>query len=107
MTVKEIIDGLLASLVSISVDGDKLVLDPLFPYTTRSPPSWSKRPVSSCPSRRLRYTDVTASEEWSRNRLTSSTDSPASLRSFAAACRKTWTPAGGSPACLKYPCSCP
>ena len=40
----------------------------------------------------------TASELWSRKRLTSSMDSPMSRRSFAAEWRKTCTPASGSPA---------
>ena len=56
------------------------------------------RSTSSC----RRYTVVTASELWSRKRLTCSIDSPASRRSLAAECRKMWTPAGRSPATLKY-----
>ena len=47
---------------------------------------------------RGKYVVVTASELWSRNRLTSSMDSPASRRSFAALWRKMWTPDSGSPA---------
>ena len=35
---------------------------------------------------------MTASELWSRNWLTDSTDSPTSRRSLAAVCRRTWTP---------------
>ena len=41
---------------------------------------------------------VTASELWSRNWLTDSTDSPTSRRSLAAVWRRTWTPEGGRPA---------
>jgi hypothetical protein len=39
---------------------------------------------SSTPSSRRNYVVVTASDEWSRNALTVSTDSPASRRSYAA-----------------------
>ena len=46
---------------------------------------------------------VTASELWSRKRLTCSIDSPASRRSLAAECRKMWTPAGRSPRHLEVP----
>ena len=41
---------------------------------------------------------MTASELWSRNWLTDSTDSPTSRRSLAAVWRRTWTPEGGRPA---------
>jgi len=54
--------------------------------------------LSGCPSSRPRYTVGTASELWSRKRLTSSTDSPTSRRSLAAAWRRMCTPAGGRPA---------
>jgi hypothetical protein len=57
--------------------------------------------MSRSPSNRLKYTVVTARELWSRNRLTCSTDSPASRLSLAAEWRKIWTPDGGSPAAWK------
>ena len=49
---------------------------------------------SVCPSSLRRYTVVTASDEWSRNWLTDSIDSPASRRSLAAVWRRMWTPDG-------------
>jgi hypothetical protein len=57
---------------------------------------------SSTPSSLRRYVVVTASDEWSRNALTVSTDSPASRLSFAALWRRICSPVGWRPAATRY-----